>query len=48
MILLWQIFRHNFFDFNAMAAKLCKEQEMSFGNNTKYFDFIDGKYFLRN
>ena len=31
-----------------MAAKLCKEQQKSFGNNVKYFDFIDGKYFLRN
>ena len=28
-----------------MAAKLCKEQQISFGNNMKYFDFIDGKYF---
>ena len=25
-----------------------KEQQISFGNNTKYSDFIDGKYFLRN
>ena len=47
-ILLWQIFRHNFLVFNAMAAKLCKEQQISFGSNTKYSDFIDGKYFLRN
>ena len=31
-----------------MAAKLCKEQQKSFGNNVKYFNFIDGKYFLRN
>ena len=31
-----------------MAAKLCKEQQLSLGNNTKYSDFIDGKYFLRN
>ena len=26
-----------------MAVKLCKEQQISFGNNTKYSDFIDGK-----
>ena len=25
-----------------MAAKLCKEQQKSFGNNVKYSDFIDG------
>ena len=31
-----------------MATKLCKEQQKSFGNNMKYSDFIDGKYFLRN
>ena len=31
-----------------MAAKLCKEQQISFGNSTKYSDFIGGKYFLRN
>ena len=31
-----------------MAAKRCKKQQMSFGNSTKYSDFIDGKYFLRN
>ena len=31
-----------------MAAKLGKEQQISFGNNTKYSDFTDGKYFLRN
>ena len=36
----------HFFDFNAMAAKLCKKQQISFGNNTKYSDFIDGKYIL--
>ena len=29
-----------------MAAKLCKEQQKSFGNNAKYSDFIDGKYIL--
>ena len=29
-----------------MAAKLCKKQQISFGNNTKYSDFIDGKKFL--
>ena len=29
-----------------MAAKLCKEQQISFGNNTKYSDFIDGKYIV--
>ena len=29
-----------------MTAKLCKEQQKSFGNNVKYSDFIDGKYFL--
>ena len=45
---MWQIFRRNFFDFNAMAAKLYKKQQISFRNKTKYFDFIDGKYFLRN
>ena len=45
---MWQIFRHNSFDFNAMGAKLCKEQQISFANNTEYSDFIDGKYFLRN
>ena len=33
-----------FFVFNAMAAKLCKEKQTSFGNNMKYSDFIDGKY----
>ena len=26
-----------------MAAKLCKEQQISFSNSTKYADFIDGK-----
>ena len=31
-----------------MAAKLYKKQQISFGNDTKYSDFIDGKYFLRN
>ena len=31
-----------------MAAKLFKEQQKSFGNNVKYFDFIDGKYFLKH
>ena len=31
-----------------MAAELCKEQQISFGNNTKYCDVIDGKYFLIN
>ena len=41
-------FRHNFFVFNAVAAKLCKEQQVSCGNRTKYSDFIDGKFFLRN
>ena len=29
-----------------MAEKLCKEQHISSGNGTKYFDFIDGKYIL--
>ena len=29
-----------------MAAKLCKEQQISFGNSTKYSDFIGGKYIL--
>ena len=42
------IFRHHFFVFNAKAAKLCKEQQISFGNSTKYSDFIDSKYFLKN
>ena len=41
-------FRHNLFVFNGMAAKLCKELQILFGNNMKYSDFIDGKYFLRN
>ena len=31
-----------------MAEKLCKEQQISFGNSTKYSDFIDGKYILLN
>ena len=31
-----------------MAAKLCKEQQKSFGNNVKHSDLIDGEYFLRN
>ena len=31
-----------------MAAKLCKEQHISISNSTKYSNFIDGKYFLRN
>ena len=29
-----------------MAAKLCKEQQISFSNSTKYSYFIDGKYFF--
>ena len=29
-----------------MAEKLWKEQQISFGNGTKYSDFIDGKYIL--
>ena len=29
-----------------MAAKLCKEQQISFSNSTKYSHFIDGKYFF--
>ena len=29
-------------------AKLRKEQQVSFGNSTKYSDFINDKYFLRN
>ena len=37
-------FRHNFFVFNTMAQKLCKEQQISFDNNIKYSDFIAGKY----
>ena len=37
-------FRYNFFVFNVVAAKLCKEQQISIGNSTKYSDFIDGKY----
>ena len=41
-------FRHEFFVFNAIAAKLCKEQQILFGNNMKYFDFIDGKHFVRD
>ena len=28
-----------------MAAKLCKEEQIYFGNRAKYSDFIDGKYF---
>ena len=31
--------------FDAMTEKLCKEQQILFGNNMKYFDFIAGKYF---
>ena len=31
-----------------MAAKLCKKLQILFGNNMKYSNFIDGKYFLRN
>ena len=27
-----------------MAEKLCKEQQIAFGNSTKCSDFIDGKY----
>ena len=27
---------HNCFVFNAMAAKLCKEQQISFGNSSYY------------
>ena len=27
-----------------MAEKFCKEGQISFGNSTKYSDFIDGKY----
>ena len=30
-----------------LAAKLCKEQQMSFGDSTKCFYFKGGKYFLR-
>lgn len=28
---------HNFFVFNAIAAKLCKEQQRSFGNREQLF-----------
>ena len=31
-----------------IAEKLCKEQQMSFGNGTKCSDFIDGKYISLN
>lgn len=31
-----------------MAAKVCKEQQMSLGNNMKYSDFIYHKYVLQN
>ena len=31
-----------------MAAKLCKKLQILLGNNMKYSDFIDDKYFLRN
>ena len=31
-----------------MAAKLCKELQILFGNNMKNSDFIDSKYILRN
>ena len=31
-----------------MAEKFFKEQKISFGNSTKYSDFIDGKYILLN
>ena len=26
-----------------MTAKLCKEQQKSFGSNVKYSDFVEGK-----
>ena len=29
-----------------MAAKLCKELQILFGNNMKYSDFIDGDYLV--
>ena len=29
-----------------MATELCKEQQISFGNNMKYFDFNAGEYFV--
>ena len=41
-------FSSQLFRFNAMAEKLCKEQQISFGNSTKYSDFTDGKYMLLN
>ena len=31
-----------------MAEKLPKEQQILFGNSTKYSDFVDGKYILLN
>ena len=37
-----------FFVFNSMVEKLCKEQQISFGNIKKYSDFVDGKYILLN
>ena len=43
------IFEYNFFVFNAMAPKFCKEQGISFGySNFNCFHFIVGKYFLRS
>ena len=41
-------FSPNFFFFNAMATKLCRELQILFGNNKKYSDFIVGEYFFRN
>ena len=41
-------FLSQLFRFNAMAEKLCKEQQISVGNSTKYSDFIDGKCMLLN
>ena len=31
-----------------MVEKLCEEQQILFGNSTKYYDFIDDKYILLN
>ena len=43
-----ELFVITFSFFNAKTAKLCKELQILFGNNLKYSDFIDDKYFLRN
>ena len=43
LIELGRTFRFKCFVVNAMAAELCKEQQISFGNNIKYSDFNAGE-----